>query len=157
QAAPWGRGTPRWSVEGQPAFVPVSIAGLPGNRRCVRVGPPLSARLGSSSGSTPCRSEGSVRPQLPSIDRLKPPEVRSARQAGPLPLRAGPRSVLVSVVKPWDRVWAPKKAEFPKKVTFVSVATPKGRGELVPMARPPPENAELPLTVTFARKTVPPS
>src|ERR1700675_2373241 len=42
-AAPWGRAMPRWSVDGggQP-LVTASIAGLPGRRAWVCVGPPLA-------------------------------------------------------------------------------------------------------------------
>ena len=43
QLAPCGRVTPRWSVVGQSAAFAASIAGLPGSRAWVWVGPPLSA------------------------------------------------------------------------------------------------------------------
>jgi hypothetical protein len=50
QARPAGRSAPRASVAGQPAFVPASMAGLPGPSAIVATGPPLSDR-GPSSGS----------------------------------------------------------------------------------------------------------
>jgi hypothetical protein len=58
-----GRGAPRWSVAGQVLFVPLSMAGLPGSKAWVKLGPPLSAKsltLGSVLG----RSEGWSKPQL---------------------------------------------------------------------------------------------
>ena len=50
QARPAGRNAPRASVTGQAAFVPASMAGLPGLSAVVATGPPLSDR-GPSSGS----------------------------------------------------------------------------------------------------------
>src|SRR6266540_447678 len=52
QAAPCGRVTPRWSVAGQPVFVPASMAGEPASRAWVCVKPPLFAR-GPRLGSCP--------------------------------------------------------------------------------------------------------
>ena len=45
------KGQPRWSKEGGGMNVgpPASIAGLPGNNECVKVGPPLSCN-GPSNG-----------------------------------------------------------------------------------------------------------
>src|SRR5581483_9942669 len=53
--APWGREIPRWSVLGQPALSPASMAGLPARRAWVGVGPPLSWS-GPSFGSVLLRS-----------------------------------------------------------------------------------------------------
>jgi hypothetical protein len=79
-----GRGSPRWSVAGQAAASPVSIAGLgtmqaslgqpPCIRACVCVGPPLSAS-GAIRGSTFEMSPGPVSPHVPSESRLWPREV----------------------------------------------------------------------------------
>ena len=46
------KGQPRWSVEGGGLKFgsPASIAGLPGNNTCVKVGPPLPCK-GPSNGS----------------------------------------------------------------------------------------------------------
>src|SRR5262245_30534377 len=41
------RAAPRWSVSGAPLPVPASMAGLPGNRAIVWVGPPLFCRAPS--------------------------------------------------------------------------------------------------------------
>ncbi|MBV6465969.1 MAG: hypothetical protein PGMFKBFP_01266 [Anaerolineales bacterium] len=43
QCAPCGRATPRWSVAGQAASSPASIAAEPASRACVCVKPPLFA------------------------------------------------------------------------------------------------------------------
>ena len=52
QAAPWGRLNPRWSVAGQSALSPASMAGLPGKGAWVSVAPPLFCS-GPNNGSSP--------------------------------------------------------------------------------------------------------
>ena len=73
QTGPCGRRIPRWSVGGQPALSPPSIAGLPGKSMCVSVWPPLSAS-GPNSGLVLIRSPMAFRPQLLLLSRLCPPE-----------------------------------------------------------------------------------
>ncbi len=61
-----GAGRPRARRRfGHPSAPPASIAGLPGRRASVRVGPPLSAS-GASRGSVRGRSPAPARKQLPS-------------------------------------------------------------------------------------------
>ena len=50
-----GRGAPRWSVAGQAALSPASMAGLPASSAWVQVPPPLSASA-PSLGSWPVMS-----------------------------------------------------------------------------------------------------
>ena len=76
-AMPWGRGTPRWSVVTPATATPASMAGLPGSRAWVRVGPPLSAS-GPSSGSVLIRSVGSRATAGASEKRLWPSETNEA-------------------------------------------------------------------------------
>src|SRR5258707_906363 len=67
-AGPFGRATPRWSVE--TVQVPggtASIAGFPIGSGCVDVGPPLFCR-GPRFGETFCRSVGS-KPEAPATCR----------------------------------------------------------------------------------------
>ena len=63
QATPCGLVTPRWSVSGQEALSPASMAGLPGSSAWVSMGPPLSCK-GPRSGSVLEWSVGSVRMQV---------------------------------------------------------------------------------------------
>src|SRR3712207_7322219 len=69
-----GRGRPRWSAVA-PKDLPLSTAGLFSSRAWVGVGPPLSARSGSSKGSsTPGRERLAVeRLQVRSEERVYPP------------------------------------------------------------------------------------
>ncbi len=71
QAGPWGRGTPRWSVAGQPvaAVPPWSMAGLPARRAMVIVGPPW-APSGPSRGWVDVRSVGRPSAQDVPLSRL---------------------------------------------------------------------------------------
>src|SRR5262245_46484774 len=65
-----GRGVPRWSTDGGgQLMLPASMAGLPGKRASVIVGPQLSCS-GPSIGSVSVRSLGSTRPQLFPLSRL---------------------------------------------------------------------------------------
>src|SRR5439155_21469419 len=73
-----GRATPRWSVAGQAALSPASIAGLPGSRACVLVGPPLSAN-GPSSGSVSVMSPPALNGQVLSLLILWPAEIADSR------------------------------------------------------------------------------
>src|SRR5512144_1418377 len=69
-----GRGSPRWSVAGQPIAAPLSRTGLPVAGTWVIVGPPLSAR-GPSCGSTLFWSPLPANEQVPLESRLLPPDV----------------------------------------------------------------------------------
>src|SRR5690349_7275206 len=69
-----GRVTPRWSVAGQPVFVPASISGLPVRGAWVRAEPPLVASE-SSSGLVDEESVGSDSVHDESELRLFPEDV----------------------------------------------------------------------------------
>ena len=75
-ALPWGREMPRWSVVTPGTATPASMAGLPGSRAWVKVGPPLSAS-GPSSGSVLTRSVGSRATPGVSEKRLWPSETNA--------------------------------------------------------------------------------
>src|SRR5208283_2754642 len=93
-ALPTGRGVPRWSVEGAEWGSAASIAGLPGSRAMVRVGPPLSAS-GPSFGSMRLRLVEEVKVGVESELRLWPASVIVPEQL--LPEVPPYRSVLTSV------------------------------------------------------------
>src|SRR6266511_2762905 len=78
-ATPTGRITPRWYVGGHCALSPASIAGLPGSKPMVRVGPPLSAR-GPSFGSVLFRLPGAEKAALASEQMLCPASLITPRQ-----------------------------------------------------------------------------
>src|SRR5436305_15259494 len=81
-AAPWGRGTPRWSMLKQ--FAPASIAGLPLSSARVSVGPPLFP-VRPSFGSVLVLSPALRRPQLSPVSRLCPWDLIGPEQFGPWP------------------------------------------------------------------------
>src|SRR5439155_5385044 len=130
QAGTCGRVTPRWSVAGHPTSSPASIAGLPGSRARVKVGPPLSRRT-PSCGSVALRSPGPERPHVPSLSRLWPSEVTSV-------LPQSPPAVLLATI------------------VFLSVkAATRGKQAPRPPPVPSPRPGLAPLLLTVLLMTVP--
>src|SRR5437870_1766059 len=121
QPPPWGRETPRWSVEGQLASTAASMAGLPGSSAIVSVGPPLSwSPAGSSSGSWLMPGQ-LVSGQL----RLPPPSA-----IGKYGLQFPPEGLFATIVF-WSVIVAPtllipppEGPEFAENVLFVTVTVP---------------------------------
>src|SRR5438132_73324 len=91
-AAPCGRGAPRWSVAGQPTFVPASIAGLPGKSACVGVGPPLFFS-GPSRGSVLAMVAPQLSATTPPYCKLFPLFVTTLEQ-----LSGAPNAMMLFVI-----------------------------------------------------------
>ena len=82
--------------------MPASIAGLPGSRAWVKVGPPLSAN-GPSSGSVSIKSVGSRAAAGASEKRLCPPETKlelMPRPTSRLPPEGLAKRLIVAVTSP---------------------------------------------------------
>src|SRR5215207_2376869 len=128
QAAPCGRVTPRWSVAGQPVFVPVSMAGEPASRAWVCVKPPLFAsvpRLGSCPMMFPFTPFVKLQAlRLSSIRLLEEAAfsvLKLLTQSPPLALLAMRVFVSVGLLELKLYIPPPEPAELALKVTFVSV------------------------------------
>ena len=80
QALPIGREIPRWSVDGQPVFVPASIAGLPARSARVGMEPGALSCSGPSNGSVSVISPVAVKPHVLPLSRLYPFEVKVPAQ-----------------------------------------------------------------------------
>src|ERR1700682_1469926 len=135
-SGPCGRLTPRWSVDGGGHSSAASIAGLPGSRAWVRVGPPLSwsgPMIGSALRMSPPPK------QVPSLLRLSPCELTGLLQFL-APFR--PTRVLCTLKADPEARWIPPPAPdqlawLEAMVTLSSVATPLDK-------IPPPWSAVLP-------------
>lgn len=133
-AVPCGRVTPRWSVEGAPLLVPLSIAGLSACGRCVCVDPPL---LASGPSFTLTLSRPAPKPQVLSEERLKVALSGALKNvqlslAGLLAMMTFSRERWVFV--PLLKIPPPSAgaAVFPNSVTLVNAAVPSS------FLRPPP-------------------
>ena len=154
-AAPPGRGTPRWSVAGQPAPSPPSIAGLPAWRAIVWVGPPLPAR-GPSSGFVPARSPTAPSEHVPASSMLCPSEPIDPAQLAPAAALPPATIVFFSVtVPPTALMFPPVAAEPPASVSLTRLA-PWGRASSSVPPLPSP-SARLPANVSFTSVTPPES
>src|SRR3990172_6786730 len=78
-----GRATPRWSVAGQPALAPASMAGLPARSACVWVVPGGLRARGPRRGLVLLRSPLPPKAQVASLLRLLPLEVMVPEQFPP--------------------------------------------------------------------------
>src|SRR3712207_3318464 len=118
------RPRPRWSVVGQPASLPASIAGLPASRRWVLVGPSLSSSR-PSWGVRLTRSPTALKPQLLALSRLLPAEVTGPWQFTPVGavLLATMVFFAVSGLLPVATPPPELPAELPTMVLLVSSAT----------------------------------
>jgi hypothetical protein len=147
QPLPAGREAARWSMGGQAALSPASIAGLPAESSCVKVGPPLSASA-PRSGSRPTRSLAVALAQL-AASRLVPSESNCPLQAGPVPV--------------WNRMLL-RKRNWPSFATctpvglvdssWLAVIVTNSASTVPPASikMPPPcKPAVLPLRVAFRR------
>jgi hypothetical protein len=140
QAGPLGRGKRRWSVEGQPPPVAMSIAGLPIAGRWFGVKPLLN-RSAPSSGSVEFLSPEPAKPQVASFTMLKPVEVTVPEQ---FPPAAADRIVSCTVTVPPVRAIEPAVvATSLRIVTLLSVVVPAA------CRSAPPVVAVLPLNVLF--------
>src|SRR5207249_3457940 len=99
------RGLPAWSVVMPATAAPAPMAGLPGSRASVRVGPPVAAS-GSSIGSALLLTAAPGRPAAVGLLRtrllLLPVKVGAV---APLPLVLATRSVMVGLVWPRMLFW----------------------------------------------------
>src|ERR1700722_10534767 len=99
------RGRPRWSLAGALAKLPALMAGLPGNRAIVWVGPPLLAseasRGLSGDATVPVRSDA-TQPVLPSVApiRLWPREVTAKATSGFAKVAVLTATIVLASVKP---------------------------------------------------------
>src|SRR5262245_7711553 len=162
QAGPWGRATPRWSVAGQSAASAASMAGLPGSRACVGVGPPLSPSGPRSALATTWSLAAGA--HVASVSTLWPPELR---ETGPLPKRPTkhpiswlwPITLLATLSDAPAEVNVPTKMAagpegletFAVTVVFVRLIMPS----VWKMAPPYHAVAVLPLSVLLVRVTWP--
>ena len=89
QCGPWGRGTPRWSVDGQAASTPASIGGLATAGSWVSVGAP--------------------RPSASRVPPRRPEDTQAARLCPPAPLMAN--SHLAIPTPRFDAIATPPRAE----------------------------------------------
>ena len=144
------------------------MAGLPGSKAWVCVGPPLFAS-GPRSGLALVMSPVPVRPQLVSLERLWPADVMELEHSGPtlpamivflavsVPLLLMPGEFSVTVLLlmntvPLFRTPPPELAELPLIVLLLMVVV-----EPVVLRIPPPVfPAELPVTVLLLRVSEPP-
>ena len=141
-----------------------SMAGLPGRRACVRVGPPLSCN-GPSTGSVLGRSVGSVRLQVPSQSRLWPNEAKteanSAEQSAPgfatmvFLTQTMAASEQAAVIAPQRS--SVLEASLAETVLLVSSSPSPQQGENIgnPRVMPAPREALLPDTVLFVMTSLP--
>ena len=166
QRPAWGRAIPRWSVDGQPLFVPALMAGLPGSSACVGVGPPLFCS-GPSNGLVFVRSPLAFSPQVLPLSRLWPSDINAPAAQVPsatmmfraqiapsflmLSLTLVLKVTLVRVMKVILLIPAAYEAVFPLMVVFEMIAR-------LLFSRPPesPNNAALPLMVLFVMVNAPP-
>ena len=120
---------PRWSYwtpAGIKSLLPASMAGLPGSRAMVMVGPPLSCS-GPSFGSTLSRSVP-TQPELPSVlpIRLWPSELNPPSHPDPAAERnSRPQYSSSRVAVPLQlKMPPPSPAELPLMVEAVIVSVP---------------------------------
>src|SRR5215472_3058934 len=161
--APALRGSPRWSpvrngLSPSAVSSPASSAGLPQERACVCVGPPLSAS-GSSSGSRPMMSDAAAgNPNVGLWIKLCPPEVTLGTPLTSEPLQS-PRPVLpaimllCSVTEPGraERLSTPPAptASLPHVLPVTVQLIRKVIAQLLVSIPPPARGEELEVTVQF--------
>jgi len=133
---PRGRETPLWSTGGQDPSAEASMAGLPGSRALVAVGPPLAAKL-PNLGSMGCASVPMVSPSLgmnpQSLSmpiRLRPSELTIPKQSGPSSAVL-PAKIVLDIETPslctinFTTNPPPSRAALPLTVLLVNVNTPR--------------------------------
>src|SRR5262249_20409587 len=168
QPAPCGRATPRWSVAGHKAPSALSMAGDPGCKAMVAVGPPLSARAARPGSPTIWSLVAGS--QVASVKTLWPPEAWVTRPApqgatkqptSELRARivlARLRVALASVKVPTKTAEEPAGAVLPLIVELRTLRTPSVTNRALPCQAP----VALPAKVLFvivplpAMRTAPP-
>src|SRR5438477_6238786 len=158
QAAPYGRATPRWSVEVEQVAPRVSTAGLSSAGMCVQVGPPLSCRGPSLTSATLVSSvpvalkQMLVESMLWPAEEFTPPPTQVPSMIVPSKMPEGVAPLLTSAEGP------PPLHVFAVSVTRVSWTAagppPKSLFQIPP---PVASNrvAELPLIVLLVMVRVP--
>jgi hypothetical protein len=116
-APPDGRGSERWSTDGQKAAAPMLTSGLLFCGRCVQVKPPLFCST-PISGFVLFLSPAPAKAQVASFERLEPPDVIVPEQLPPVFALS---AVFRTVVPPDPR--RPGRALL-LTVTFVRVSDP---------------------------------